>query len=242
MKGRMKILAACALLAFAAVAHAQRADCPHLDAPPPNRPPGEPPPLLPPVSFPQRLEDGVKAPQSHELSRDEVPAAAMKEWDRRVEKERANDWLLEAEEGHVAMVARASRGAQLSPPPPGLASAASDIASSPLASWTYLGFSPAGPHHLRRYWRAGDGSIIEMDELDLEATGGAVITLPGMHNARVNERPATMSGLRSPSGCIQSSLAWYDQRKSYALRLAGPLDLQRQRAVLMEVAQSIAPR
>jgi len=238
----MKIAAACVLLAFAGMAHAQRADCPRLDAPVPNRPPGEPPPLLPPVSFPQRLDDGVKPPRSHELSRDEAPAAAIKEWDRAVAKQRANDWLDEAEEGHVAMVARASMGAQRSSPPAELASAAADVALSPLSSWTYLGFSPAGPHHLRRYWRAGDGSIIELDELDLAATGGAVITLPGMDNARVNGRPATVSGLRSPSGCIESSLAWYDARKSYALRLVGPLELQRQRAVLMEVAQSIAPR
>jgi len=238
----MKIAAACVLLAFAGLAHGQRADCPRLDAPLPNRPPGEPPPLLPPVSFPQRLEDGVKPPRSHELSRDEAPAAEMKEWDGAVAKLRANDWLDEAEEGHVAMVARASRTARLSPPPPELASAASDMALSPLKSWTYLGFAPAGAHHLRRYWRAVDGSIIEMEELDLEATGGAVITLPGMDNARVNQHPATMSGLRSPSGCIESSLAWYDQRKSYTLRLVGPIELQRQRAVLMEVAQSIAPR
>jgi hypothetical protein len=238
----MKIAAACVLLALAGMAHAQRADCPHLDAPLPQRPPGEPPALLPPVSFPQRLDDPVQPPQSRQLSRDEFPADAMRQWDRGVEKQRANDWLDQAEEGHVAMVARAARDAQPSSPPRELASAPTDMALSPLASWTYLGFSPAGPHHLRRYWRAADGSIIELDEHDLQATGGAVFTLPGMDNARINGRPATISGLRSPSGCIASSLAWYDQRKAYALRLVGPLELQRQRAVLMEVAQSIAPR
>jgi hypothetical protein len=240
----MRDLAACALLAFAATAHAQRADCPHLDAPVPARPPGEAPPILPPFNPPERFEDALRQPppQSRELSRDEFPADAMKDWDRQVDTKRANDWLTPAQEGHVAMVAHAAVHAQRSTPPPELAAAATDMGGSLLAAWSYLGFAPAGPHHVRRYWRAGDGSIIEVDEHDLEAAGGAVFTLPGMDNARVGARPATVGGLRSPSGCIASSLGWYDERRSYALQLVGPLDLSRQRAVLMEVARWMASR
>jgi hypothetical protein len=46
--------------------------------------------------------------------------------------------------------------------------------------------------------------------------------------------------LRGTSGCIQSSLVWHDERKLFELAIVGPLALPQQRAVLIEIANSIA--
>lgn len=230
------------IFSIAAVAHAQRADCPRMDAPMPMKPPGAPPPILPPAQFPERWDDAVKLPppQSRELSRDEVPKDALAKWDRMREEARRNDWMTEAEEGHVAAMARMSQTARAAALPPALRAFAVDVGRSPLATWTYLGFLERGRLHVARYFRAADGSVLELDEFAFKDAGGAIIELPGGSNASVSGRRAQIGGLRSPSGCVQSALSWQDDRVDYRLTITGPLELQRQRALLMQTAEAIA--
>ena len=51
--------------------------------------------------------------------------------------------------------------------------------------------------------------------------------------------PVNRGTLRSPSGCVSSSLRWHGDGRSYTLEMAGPPSLEKQREVLLGIARSI---
>jgi hypothetical protein len=237
-------LLACAILSFlASTVQAQKPDCPHLDAARPMRPPGPPPPFPPPMGAPPKtLAEALATPPatSRELSWDDLPPESRAEWDRRMEDERRRDWIVDAEEGFIASTAWEAAKATPGPLPPALHAFAIPADKLSLAGWTFLGFRQTGRLHVHRYFRAPEGSLLEIDEWAYKEMGGAIYGLPGASNVKVADRPARLGGLRGPSGCVSSSLSWHDDRVKYALLIVGPLDVAAQRRRLEEVAASMA--
>ena len=68
--------------------------------------------------------------------------------------------------------------------------------------------------------RSPDGSVLALGEWDYKPDVGDVQS-PGMNNA------------------VSTTLSW-DDRKLYRLEIAGPLDMERQRATLMEIGRALA--
>jgi hypothetical protein len=216
-------------LAFAA--HAQRPDCPALNAPMPTSPPGPPPKFMPHFEFPQKFDPNFRPPPPSGV---DFPPPDD------IEKRKANDWLTEVEDGHVAALPRLAARVRRETPA-GAARVQVDASKTPLAAWEFLGYAREGsPNRVSRLYRRADGSLLNLEEWDFAADGGAVYQSAGMRNARVGTHEATSTGLRGKSGCIESMLSWFDERKNVSLRIAGPLPLAEQRAVLREVAESVA--
>ena len=150
------------------------------------------------------------------------------------------DAVFNAEEGHISAILIMERSVKPGPVPADVAPIASDIASTPLAQWRYEGYLPERvPHRVSRFFRSPDGSVLALGEWDYKPDVGDV-QFPGMNNARVGDKRAGLFSLRSPSGCVSSTLSWKDDRKLYRLEIAGPLDMERQRATLMEIGRALA--
>ena len=150
------------------------------------------------------------------------------------------DAVFDAEEGHISAILIMERSVKPGPLPPPLAPIASDIAGTPLAQWRYEGYLPERvPHRVSRFFRSPEGAVLALGEWDYKPDVGDM-QFPGMNNASVGERRAGLFSLRSPSGCVSTTLSWKDDRKLYRLEIAGPLDIDRQRATLMEIGRSLA--
>jgi hypothetical protein len=241
LKHRLSLAAVAVCLAT--TAKAQNADCPHVDAPVPRHPPGAPPPFPPPIGPPAKtLAEQLQRPPplSRELSRDDLPPDSIREWDRRMDEERRKDWLLDVEEGFVASVARDARKATQGELPPALKAFAVRADRLPLRDWAFLGYRETGPFRLHRYFRGPDRSLLEIQEWHYKQAGGAVFALPGSSNVKVAGRAARVSGLRAPSGCVESAMSWFDEQVNYGLRIVGPLDVPSQRRRLQEIAEAMA--
>jgi hypothetical protein len=208
MRGLAHVAIVACACAFAV--HAQRPDCPPRNAPLPTAPEGMPPQFIPPLQFPQTFDPNFRQPP---------PALDLPPPDD-IEKRKANDWLMDVEDGHVAALPRLALRVRRETP----------------AGATREG----SPNRVSRLYRRADGSLLNLEEWDFAADGGAVYQSAGMRNARVGAHEATMVGARGKSGCIESELTWFDKRKNFNLRIAGPLPLAEQRAVLQEVAEAVA--
>jgi hypothetical protein len=148
--------------------------------------------------------------------------------------------VFNVEEGHVSAILHFERAAKAGPLPQQDAGIASAIEGTPLAQWNYEGYLPERvPYRVTRFFRDARGSILAFSEWDFAADVGT-ITMPGMNNRLVHGRPAGLFAMRSPSGCVSTTLSWKDDRKLYRLEIVGPLDPGRQRAVLVEIGEAVA--
>ena len=148
--------------------------------------------------------------------------------------------VIDAEEGHISAILNMERALKPGPVPPAAAQVASDIASTPLSTWSYEGYLPERtPRRVSRFYHAPDGSVLALGEWDYKPDIGDV-QFPGMNNASVGGKPAGLFSLRSPSGCASTTLSWKDDRKLYRLEIVGPLDIEGQRATLTRIAESLA--
>jgi hypothetical protein len=237
MKIRLLMLA----MLVALPAYAQRADCPRVDAPRPMSPAGGPPPFRPSINPPAHFGDPMPPPKSGEIPLSSLDEKEKAQYLAELARRRANDDLLNAEEGHVAGLAWEAQAARSDVPRGVDPTKLADIRATPLQDWAALGYGPNfSPHNVTRYFRAADGSVVSLHEWDYKADGGAVFALPGSNNLRVRGFDARMGGLRSPSGCVNASLAWTEPDRSVDLLVVGPRDLARQRALLRAIAETIA--
>jgi hypothetical protein len=150
------------------------------------------------------------------------------------------DAVFDAEEGHISAILIMERALRAGPVPQNLAGIASDVAKTPLAQWKYEGYLPEPvPHRVSRFFRGPRGSLLALGEWDYRPDVGDV-QFPGMNNATIAGKPAGMFSLRSPSGCVSTTLSWKDDRKLYRLEIVGPLDIDQQRATVMRIAESLA--
>jgi hypothetical protein len=150
------------------------------------------------------------------------------------------DAVFDAEEGHVSAILNMERALKAGPVPASVASIASDVSATPLARWSYEGYLPERvAHRVSRFFRGPDGSIVALGEWDYKPDVGDV-QFPGMNNATVAGKPAGLFSLRSPSGCVSTTLSWKDDRKLYRLEIVGPLDIESQRAALTRLGESLA--
>jgi hypothetical protein len=238
---RAPLLAITLCLSLAAAA--QRSGCPIADAPLPSGPPGPPPTWIPPAMFPEKFGDPVPPQQSRELTAQELGAEEMQRLQESLAKQRANDWVTDVEEGHVSGLLRMESRVRPEPTPPEAAQVAADVARTPLAAWRLVGY--VDTHVKSRAWRmfrSGDGALFSLEEWNYKADGGAIFQMPGTTNRKVGAHAASLRGMRAPSGCVLSTLTWYDDRKEYRLEIVGPLDIEAQRALLMQVGEAIAGR
>jgi hypothetical protein len=156
------------------------------------------------------------------------------------QQELPQDAVFDAEEGHISAILNMERALKAGPVPPAVADIATDVAQTPLSRWKYEGYLPERvPHRVSRFFRSTDGALLALGEWDYKPDIGDV-QFPGMNNASVAGRPAGLFSLRSPSGCVSTTLSWADDRKLYRLEIVGPLQMERQRATLKEIADSLA--
>lgn len=225
---------------LAAPALAQRPDCPPEDAPMPTQPPGGPPPVTPKIDFPLKWGDSVEPPKSGEIPRSSLTPQERASIDELAAKLRANDDLLDAEDGHVAGLVHLAKRAVVTAPP-GATAWLVDASKIRFTGWQLVGYLQEGsPNRISRLFKRGDGSLVYFKEWNFGADGGAVHTLPGFTTVRVGRHDASPGGVRGRSGCIQATLTWQDERKHYELAIVGPLGLREQRALLLDIANSVA--
>ena len=233
----------------AACAFAQHPDCPKANAPMPTSPPGPPPRIMPPMftppaTFPKSPEEWKAATppsQVREMTPAEIGAEGAADIQKDVAQLQAGNWLRDVEEGHVSSLLFVEKRSRGEPLPADAAPMAADLQRTPLSAWRYVGHVPTGmPSRAERLYRASDGSLLSLQEWSYKADGGAIYRMPGMSNRKVGGHAATLTGMKGPSGCVKSILQWQDDRKDYRLELAGPLDVEAQRALLVQVAEAIA--
>lgn len=225
----MRPLAFALLVAFACAAHAQP-DCPPRNAPVPTSPPGPPPDFVPNIDFPKTWDENVATPRPSGVEISPPDNSAER---------KARDWIMDVEDGHVAglafLASRVRREA-----PPGAGRLQVKVGATPLATWELLGYAPTGsPNRVSRLFRRSDGSLLALEEWDFATDGGAIYQAAGMKNARVGAHAATLTGMRGKSGCVASTLSWFDARESFELKISGPPALAEQRATLQAIAESI---
>lgn len=148
--------------------------------------------------------------------------------------------VFDAEEGHISAILAMERAVRKGAVPAESAAVASDVAKTPLEGWTYVGYLPSpSPRRVSRFFRSPEGALLAFGEWDYRADVGDA-PFSGMDNAAVAGKPAGTFSLRSPTGCVSTTLSWKDDRKLYRLEIVGPLDMASQRAQLMRIAESIA--
>ena len=141
------------------------------------------------------------------------------------------------QDGHVARIAgdarRASRMVALAP------GRVTPLAGTSLDTWKYEGALEEGVTRVHRFWRHPDGTLLAVSEWDDAREKGVPITLPDAHNASAGRHPATLSGVRGPSGCVSSTLFWAEGTRATLLSVAGPPAVPAQRKLLGELAEAI---
>jgi hypothetical protein len=227
---------AVALALACAHAMAQHAGCPPAKAPPPTRPAGEPPAIMPPMAFPKTFDEPMP-PQKTRIERSDLSPEQLRAHDERLARRRAQDFIDAGEDGHVAQIGReAERATRLALLAPGRVT---PLAGAVLDAWKYEGALEDGPARVSRFWRRSDGTVLAVSEWDEGRGMGVPITLPDAHNAKVGHHPATLGGVRGPSGCVLSSLSWSEGSRATLLRIAGPVDVGAQRKLLGEIGDAI---
>jgi hypothetical protein len=211
-------VAAVVLLGLGVVtpAGAQRADCPLKDAPMPTKPPGMPPTEPPIPVFPEKFGDPVVLP----------PRVAYP----------PSDTLLEADEGHITAVARAVGRAQQQGPRQELSERMVDVSRTLLSQWRFAGYVPDGFRVTRVFTR--EGSTLVFDEWHMALQGGSIVGAP-QPTVPIGRSMGSYGGARSPSGCVNTVLAWEVGEVMYTLEIVGPKAHDEQRKVLLDVARSI---
>lgn len=149
------------------------------------------------------------------------------------------DAIFNVEEGHVSAILQVERAAKPGPLPPPASAIASDVSKTPLAQWSYEGYLPERvPHRVTRFFRSPQGALLALSEWDYAADVGTV-DIEGMSNRSIHGQPAGLFSMRSPSGCVSTTLSWKDDRKLYRLELVGPLDIEAQRKALVDIGEAL---
>jgi hypothetical protein len=198
-------------------ANAQRPDCPVRDAAIPRQPPGKPPDFAPKVTFPNQFGGEVKV---------EMPPLLP-----------ASEDLTAAEEGHVTAITRKADIARVDAPSRDLLIIPIEARNTLLSEWRFNGYYPERGHKVTQVFSRA-GSVLVLEQWDYKADGIRIFAAR-QPSTTVGGFPARTGGLQTPSGCVAANLSWEDNETSFTLILAGPLPLQEQRQVLLEVAQSI---
>jgi hypothetical protein len=208
------------VLTLAAIgANGQQVDCPRRNAPNPASPPGMPPTSMPVVHFPKVWggKMGIEGPALLPASED----------------------LNEAEEGHVTAVAKTVDFARANPPPDDVIRGIVDLQKTVLSNWRFEGYMLGDQRHKVTRVFSRSGSVLVLEEWNFAADGGNVFPTREP-SAKVGRFPARRGGIRAPSGCVAADLNWQGDGSYFDLRVVGPLSLEKQRELLMTVAQSIA--
>jgi len=198
---------------------AQRADCPKEDAPRPMMPAGPPPKYVPEVDF--------RASPDEPRRTTRFPPPGPPKYG-----------LLDAEEGHLAgMLSPLKYGSAKEPSADTLRQLVPVVATQ-LASWKLLGYER--PHF--RVHQVGlftkDGSTLRFEQYRQFPDQG-VAYRPSQANATIGSIPAWEGGIRSPSGCVKSTLNWTVDDLNFSLMIVGPLTWESQKALLMQIAASV---
>ena len=229
-------LAAVLLALACTTALGQHSACPPANARPPTRPAGEPPAIMPPMAFPKTFDEPMP-PQKQRIERSDLSPGQLRAHDEQLARRRARDYIDDGEDGHVARILNdARRATRLVPVARGRAT---PLSGAPLDAWKYEGALEEGPSRVERFWRRADGTILAVAEWDDALGKGVAITLPDAHNAKVGRHPATLGGVRGPSGCVLSSLYWSEASRATLLQVAGPPDVAAQRKLLGEIGAAI---
>ena len=200
----------------------------------PMTPPGKAPAFTPQVTFPSAFGGEVKVETGAVLPPQENP--------------------IDAEEGHLTAMARLAKAARHEPPPADVLAGAVDLRKTRLSAWQFDGYVPNPAAHRARCDAAGncstssrhkvtrvfsrDGSTVLFEDWNMAADGAAVVATPPQAIA-IGRFFGNAGALRSPSGCVSASLSWHGEGKSFSLKIIGPMSLQRQRDVLLDLARSI---
>ena len=226
-----------ALIVAPLAAEAQRADCPVGSASTPMTPPGKPPDFFPQVTFPSTWGGEVKVQTGVILPPGDDP--------------------IDAEEGHLAAIARLAQTAGPQPPPADVLAELVDTRKTLLSAWRFEGYilepQPAGPpcrpgtspgncwtssrHKVVRVFSQGDSTVL-FEQWNMAADGAAVVATPPQTIA-IGRFSGHTGGLRSPSGCVSATLSWHGEGMSFSLKAFGSPSLQQQRDLLLELGRSI---
>lgn len=147
--------------------------------------------------------------------------------------------VFDVEEGHVSAILHLEHAAKRDALPADAAVIASDVSQTPLARWKYEGYLPERvPHRVTRFFRSPEGSLLAFSEWDYAADVGTV-QMQGLDNRLIKDKPAGLFSMRSPSGCVSTTLSWKDERKLYRLEVVGPAGMDRQRAIVTQIGEAI---
>ncbi|HET9653404.1 MAG TPA: hypothetical protein VFP36_14485, partial [Usitatibacter sp.] len=117
------------------------------------------------------------------------------------------DGVFNVEEGHVSAMLQVERSAKRGALPAQAAGTASDVSATPLAQWSYEGYLPGPtPSRVTRFFRSPQGALLAFSEWSYAADVGA-ITMQGLDNRLVHGQPAGLFSMRSPSGCVSTTLS-----------------------------------
>ena len=152
-----------------------------------------------------------------------------------------NAEFLEAEEGHVSAIMQMARRVRPGPLPASADPVAVDVLRTPLAQWNYAGYLPSPmPTRVTRFFRK-EGATLALSEWAYRRDmGGDLPANPDVSNRTIGGRPAGLHGLRSPSGCVSTTLSWKDDNKLWRIEVVGPLSVEQQRATVMQIGEAIA--
>jgi hypothetical protein len=152
-----------------------------------------------------------------------------------------NAEFLEAEEGHVSAILQMARRVRPGPLPSSADAVAVDVLRTPLALWNYLGYLPSPMRSRVTRFFGKEGSLLALSEWAYRGDmGGDLPASPDVSNRTIGGRPAGLHGLRSPSGCVSTTLSWKDDNKLWRIEIVGPLSIEKQRTTVMQIGEAIA--
>jgi hypothetical protein len=116
--------------------------------------------------------------------------------------------------------------------------------STPFATYTLLGGIPdhGGDHGstaLHRTFRTPDGRMVDLFEWDMSVDHGDVYSRKDLQTERVNDFPAQLIAMQTPSGKAASILMWVANRRSYELTVNENIGTKTSRPSIAELAASI---
>jgi len=150
------------------------------------------------------------------------------------------DGIYSVDEGYVSAILQVEKRIKRGLAPQPSAGPLRDLLETPLGKWGYEGYLPERTaNRVTRFYRSADDAVVAFSEWDYAADVGT-IDIPGMDNTTLAGKPAGLIAMRSPSGCVSTTLSWKDERKLYRVELVGPFDAQRQRAMLMEIGEALS--
>ena len=162
--------------------------------------------------------------------------------------------LIDVEEGQLTAISRLAKEARHEPPSAEVLAGAVDLRKTRLSAWRFDGYLPnpaslrprcdaagncstTSRHKVTRVFSKDDSTVL-FEDWNMAADGAALVATPPQTVA-IGRFFGNAGALRSPSGCASASLSWHGEGKSFSLTIFGPLSLQQQREVLLDLARSI---